>query len=351
MPERIGPYDVKATINHLGPIDWVSTFTDSDGVRHADMADGKPAALPPELNSRQQSLLAAGVLVSIVHEFILPELGRRFGSSVSEQEFLTSPEWQSKASKILVAISPNGESTVSLNDEVDQVEIPPTSAYALLIRNGSKWQVRGDWLPLFPEPNQTEVRASVEELATVILQGDEKAAAQMAQRWFPGTWKSNPKPIQSQLYKEIYVLLFRIWDDETQQFGPASAPLDVIPQRFPDEVENLRKEYDWESLRGGGSKTTGTMSVRAPEFIKEVDHLFSQANLSGQELVSVRLEAALALHKGKKEKWPERAKAKYLGIGLGSHKSALHRARRKLTNGSRGRYEQYQAFIRAIIGD
>ena len=153
-------------------------------------------------------------------------------------------------------VSPSGASSVSLNDEVAQVKIPPTSGSALLIRNGYTWQVKVDWPPLFPEPNQTEVRVAVEKLAAAILKGDENAAAEMARRWFPETWRSNPESIQSQLHKEIYVLLFRIWHDESQQLGLESDPLDVIPQRFPEAVEDLRDEYDWKSLRGRGEQTS-----------------------------------------------------------------------------------------------
>ena len=348
MPENVGPYDVKTTINHLGPIDWVATSTDSDGIRRANMADSKPAALPPELNSSQQSVLAAGVLASTVHDFILPELEKRFGAQVSEYEFLTPPEWESRAHKILVVVSPDGESSVSLNDEVTQAKIPPTSGSALLIRSGYTWQIKMDWLPLYPEQNQTEVREAVEELAAAILKGDEQAAAEMAQRWFPGTWRSNPESIQGHLHKEIYVLLLRIWDDESQQFGSGSGPLDVVPQRFPSVAKDLRSEYDWESLGGGDNQRLDTKPAWAQDFIREVDQRFSQADLSPQELLSVRLEAALALQN---EKWSERSKAQYLGVGLGTHKSALHRARGKLANGSNARFKQYQALIRAVLGD
>jgi hypothetical protein len=210
MRYQVGPYDVKAKLHYLGPVVWTGAYTDQEETRRTDFTDTKAAPLPPQLSPEQQSLLAVGLLAGLLHDFVLPELTKRYQRSVSEQEFLSSPMWQSQVRQVLIIFPVDGPPIVSLNEEVAEKKIPAGCSHRLLLREGYMWQIKGDWLPQFPAAVQEQVQTSITQLAEAILRGDEKSAGEMARLWFPGLWEDSPRSIRHQLHREIYVLLFRL---------------------------------------------------------------------------------------------------------------------------------------------
>ena len=347
MTEQIGPYNIKATIHHLGPISWTPTTVDSDGVRRGAMDQGKPTALPPELTSPQKGRLAAEILAFLAHDYILPELERRYGGAVTEYELLTSPHWQEKIHKILVVVPRMGQPVVSLNDEVDKAQVSTGSGYALLVRRGTQWRVTVDWLPLFPDSVQQRVRAVVEKLAAAIIVGDETAAAETARLWFPDTWENSPGSIRNELHKELYVLLFHLQEAAAQQPDNESHPLDVIPREFPGAVRSLRADYDLDSIKDETAELPDGARRRFLEALTDFDGRFSSASLSPQELRVMRFEIALGV---RGERWSVADKAKFHGFTTGAYKSAHHEAKRKLRLATQGSPNPNQVLLNTAFG-
>ena len=160
---------------------------------------GEPAALPPEQSPQQQAVFAASLLSSLAHEYIPPELELRYGSPVSVYDFLTAPEWQSRVHRVLIVNPREGTPDVRLNEEADGVEIPSGSVHALLVREGYRWRIDVNWLPLFSDQVQVNTHRVAAELASAIISGDEQKAAEMAKLWFPGIWDDSPDALRNEL--------------------------------------------------------------------------------------------------------------------------------------------------------
>jgi hypothetical protein len=327
---------------------WASTSTDQEGNRHIDFADTNVTPLPPSLDSRQQSYLVASILGSLLHDLVLPELNRRYGVSVSEWEFLTSPEWQCKVRQILIIDPLSGSPTVGLNEEVAGREIPSGCGHALLLREGNQWHIQTDHLPVFPVEIQAQVRSSVVMLAEAILKGDEKSASEIARQWFPSIWEDNPPSIQKQLCNEIYVLLFRSHNPAHTASYFDVDPLDTIHQSFPKAMEDLKRDYSWESIRNESQELPGFASLSIKQSLEGMNNLFSRANLTDRELYVIRLEVALAVHG---EQWSSEDKEKFLSMGQGTYKSTLYRARQKLTRRNTLQDHPLWRLLEAIFGN
>jgi hypothetical protein len=329
----------------MGPIVWSDAYTDQEGTRHTDFARVDVAPLPPELSGRQQTEMV-GYLFILLQDFVLQEVANQFGVPVSEREFLEAPEWQSRVHKILIIKPADRPATVYFNGKVDGREIPAGCGSALLIREGYRWHIKLDWLPLFPEHIQEQVRTSVLQLSEAILAGDEKSATEMARLWFPGTWEDSPKSIRQQLHKEIFVILFHAMSQGKGGHLFNAHPLDAIPQSFHGTVEGLKADYTLESLKAESQERPGFASMRFDQAEAEMNTLFSKAKLSERELRIMRLEAVLA---ALGEQWSAEDKGQHLGLKPGTYGAALYRAREKLTRSDTTRAEPLQRLLKAIF--
>lgn len=342
MSPQIGQYQVKAKVNRLGPIVWTPVAANATGGREANFESSDVSALPPSLTEDQQALMAAGLSGWLIHEYILPELSRRYDVSVTENEFLLGSEWQARVKRVLVVAPRVGPATVRLNEETASVDIPEDSGHFLLVRDGYQWRMEGYWRQLFPDMVREHVERAVDQLASAILSADEEKASEMARGWFPGAWENSPESLRKHMRLELFVLLFRIWDRDLNRFAPDADPLDTVFENFLDSVDALYKDYEWKSLRAEGADLSEIMRAELEKVQSKLEDLDATAALSPKELLVFRLEAALAV---RDEVWPASDKAKYLGMTRGSYGATLYRARGKLEQAS----QPYHRLLEAIF--
>ena len=346
MPPPNGKNTARSKVHFLGPIVWTTASTDAKGVRRAEMESGDPNALPPEMTEDQQDRLCDGLVGSLAHDFVLPELERRFGMRISAWDFLFAPEWQSRIRQILIIVPQSGPPSVLFNEEVAGVDVPEGSGHATLARERYKWDVHLNWTPLFPDQIQAKVVGVVRDLATAIMNGDETAAAQMARLWFPEIWNDSPNSLRTEHLKEIYVLMYPLWDRNLGTLEAGSDPLRIVYRTFPEAVAALEREYDWESIKADVEGFPEDIRRKVERFVSDIEGLFDRANFSCQQLRVLRLEAVLAL---RDEKWSGADKEEFMGIRRGSYAQALYEARLKLAQASNRRNDPYRRFVEAIL--
>ena len=345
-PEEIGGYQVRTKLTGLGPIVQTKARRRPDGTRTTNFESTKTSAIPPELTQGQRNLLAVNVLARLLHNFVLPELGRRLGRPVSEQEVLSSAEEQSPLTEALVMIPPEGPPTVLLNGETRSAEVPAGWGHARLQRSGYTWSGSLDWTPLFPERAKESVRSAVEDMASAILSGDEALASAVARQWFPNAWDDSPGALRDQMGKEVFVILFQILENGLQHLPSDSDPVEALFRSFPEAVESLKNDYSWESLSTEAAALDGPQGFKLAQGLDQLNHLFSVARLTRRELRVIRLEAALH-YRG--EGWRSEDKERYLEMRHGTYAAALHSARTKIAAASTPQRNPYRRLLEAML--
>jgi hypothetical protein len=342
---QIGGYDVKGQVHHLGPIVWTPVTREPEGVGHTDFEGAEPKVLPPQMSPDQANVLAVGLVSWLLHDYILPEIERRFGLAITEREVLSTPDYP-RCRKALVIVPQDGVAVVRLNEEVEDFSVPADCAYARLTRDGYKWEIQVDWLPVFPVRVQEKVHASVAQLAEAIIKGDEKKATDLARLSFPSLWSDSPKSLQDQMNKEVYVLLFGIGQRLLNGLPSSNNPLEAITAQFPQAVDALRMDYSLEAIKAEAQERSDMSGIRLKEFIADMEQLFGRAGLSNRELRVLRLEAALSV---RNEHWSTEDKEIYLHVRQGTYKTALHRGRVKLLEASKRHGNPYKTLLEAIF--
>ena len=114
MKEQIGGYQVDVAVQHLGPIVWTT--------KGADPTHGDPTAFPQELSQHQRNWLGAGLVASLLQDYITPELGVRFGAPVTGDEILRNPD--GPLTDALVLIPPKGAIEFKLNEDIAEFDGP-----------------------------------------------------------------------------------------------------------------------------------------------------------------------------------------------------------------------------------
>ena len=345
-PVEIGGYQVRTKLTGLGPIVWTKARRRPDGTRTTNFESTRISAIPPELTQSQRNTLGTNVLASILHDFVLPELGRRLGRPVSEQEVLSSPEEQSPLTEALVMIPPEGPPAVLLNEETRSVEVPAEWGYARLRRTGYAWSCSLDWTPLFPTTVIESVRSAVEDMASAILSGDETLASAVARQWFPNAWEDSPGALRDHMRKEVFVILFQILENGLQHLPTDSDLVEALFRSFPEAVESLKNDYSWESLSTEAAALGGHQGLRLDQGLDQLNQLFSVARLTLRELRVIRLEVALH-YRG--EDWRSKDKERYLEMGHGTYAVALHSARTKIAAASTPQRDPYRLILKAIL--
>jgi hypothetical protein len=339
-------YDVNVKINHLGPIVYTDAYTDQWGTRRTDFVNIKVAPLPPQLSAEEQRALSAALL-DLLHDYVLPELTKRYGCQVSEEEVLFAPLWQSQIRQVLIIVPVDGPPIVSLNEEVAETRIPAGCAHRLLLRDGYKWDVIADWLPQFPAAVQEQVHEHVRQLDEAIRKGDEKSAGDMGRLWFPALWEDSPQPIRQQIPLEIYALLFRLANRAGEE-GSAfdSDPLEAIPRLFPRAVEGLKGSYTLESLQAEFGEAVA-------EAVAKLESIFSNAGLSKRERHVMFFEAGVEV-RDEQLKWSDEDKALWLKMKPANYREALYQAKQKLQKLMQNNSPQRHPYVRlleAILGE
>ena len=67
-----------------------------------------------------------------------------------------------------------------------------------------------------------------------IIDGNEDEAAQLAELWFPRIWYETPGALQSDLYKEVYVLLFRLQNMPLVDRPRRNALHEAMVEEYPE---------------------------------------------------------------------------------------------------------------------
>ena len=343
--DDIGGYRVRTKLDHLGPIVWTQASQDEQGVRRTEFSGAEASALPPELSQREENLLAK-IVPSVLHDYIAPELSRRFKVQVSEHDLLSSLDWEAHLREALVLLQPDGQSIVHLNEEIQGISIPDDCGSIRLSREGWQWTIKADWTPILPEEVQRDVQDAVMDLATAILQGDEHRASDLVQLWFPARWEENPASLHQEMAKEVYVLLFHIWEHKDPGSLPEPDLGTQLSSSLPAAIDELRHDYTLESIKEEAGALEFHPRVNREEFLNDVERLFARASLSKQELRVLRLEAALGV---RNVQWPLEDKEKFLGMRHGTYSAAAYRARTKVSQAKS--HDPHRDLLKAIFGD
>lgn len=346
MQTQIGPYNVKARIDFLGPLVYTGVHTDQEGNRRTNFVSPVAVSLPGEIPPEQRSPFVGGLIGHVVDEYILPEIKRRYGLTLTEQEFVLSPEWAKNLPRVLVIKPKDSPATVLFNEEAAGEHDLRNCGYFDVSRQGYKWEIKHNATHLFPHPIPQDLQECVGELARAILSGDDKAASGLARLWFPGTWEDSPNGIRRRLHLEVYVLLFRL-QELAEPDSSNDALIDRIRDSFPEAVEDLKSDYSREPLIPGGEVYPGLAGLVPKDRLEEMEALFTQARLSQRELRVVRLEAVVRVLG---ENWSYEDKAQNLGMKMGNYKAALHRARGKMEDSKLNLPQAHQSLLRAIFG-
>ena len=114
-------------------------------------------------------------------------------------------------------------------------------------------------------------------------------------------------------HKEVYVLLFHLWDRQSQGYAVESDPQEAVYKMFLKAARDLREDYNLDRIRTEIQELPDSVRSKTEQAFSRIFQLLARANLSRQEEHVMRLEVALSFHG---QTWEDADKGKFLNMGL-----------------------------------